>query len=189
MSYPDSDMPDFAQWTLDTIREKGGSLSWLEELRFEWTNAISFALGQMLEGKTVILITDEKRKWFENYILGNINSATQERPLLPIVSIDAISPHYNSVSGGEMIDILEDMIVLAHRDDYFFWYIGKGDDKRADIAKRKDNSLLWIFDEDVHNAFPLKSYDKELDIKLLQLYKLFDTSLNAAMFGEVDVTQ
>jgi hypothetical protein len=96
--------------------------------------------------------------------------------------------HYNGVSGGEMIEIVEDMITLSHKDDYFFWYIGKGDDKRADIAKRKDNSYMWIFDEDFHNAFTLKSYDKDLDIKLLQLYKLLDASLNATMFGEVDVT-
>lgn len=185
---PNSHMPDFAQWSLDAIREEGGSLSWLEELRFEWTTATSYALNQMLNGKTIIIITDEKRKWFENYILASLNSSRLERPLLPIVSIDSLYSHYNGVTGGEMIEIIEDMITLSHKDDYFFWYIGKGDDKRGDIAKRKDNSYMWMFDEDFHNAFTLKSYDKDLDIKLLQLYKLLDASLNATMFGEVDVT-
>lgn len=33
----------------------------------------------------------------------------------------------------------------------------------------------------------LKSYDTHLDVKLLQLFRLFNSSLNAAMFGEVDV--
>lgn len=181
-------MQDFAQWTLDTIREEGGSLSWLEEQRFDWTTATSQALEQILAGKTIILITDEKRKWLENYILSTLNAASVERPLLPMVSMDCLYTHYNNVDSGEMIDIVEDMISLSYKDDYFFWYIGKGDDKKADIAKRKENSYFWIFDEDFHNAFKLKSYDSNLDIKLLQLCKLYDASLNAAMFGEVDVS-
>ncbi len=179
---------DFTQWSLDTIREEGSSFSWLEELRFAWTPATSLALEQILNGKTIVLITDNKRKWLENYILSSINSEKLDRPLLPIVSIDSLYAHYNNISGGDKIDIIEDMINLSLRDDYFFWYIGSGDNKKADIAKRKDNSYLWIFDEDYVNSFNLKSYDKHLDIKLLQIYRLFDLSLNAAIFGEVDVT-
>lgn len=181
-------MSDLAQWSLDAIREEGGSLSWLEEQRFDWTTTTSLALEQILEGKTIILITDEKRKWLEKYILSSINKATMDRPLLPIVSIYGIYNHYSSINGGEMIDMLEDMISLSYKNDYFFWYIGAGDDKRADIAKRKDNSYLWLFDEEFHNAFTIKSYDSHLDIKLLQLFRLLNSSLNAAMFGEVDVT-
>ena len=186
---PYSNLPDFAQWSLDAIREEGGSLSWLEEQRFDWTTTTAHALEQILSGKTIILITDEKRKWLESYILTSINSADmQDRPLLPIVSIDSIYAHYNGVSGGEMIDIIDDLITLSYKDDYFFWYIGKGEDKRADIAKRRDNSYFWMFDEEFHNAFTMKSYDQILDIKLLQLYRLFNSSLNAAMFGEVDAS-
>lgn len=180
-------MTDFAQWSLDAIREEGGCFSWLEEQRFDWTTTTSQALEQILCGKTIILITDDKRKWLESYILDNLNGSQMDRPILPIVSIDSMYRHYNSVSGGEMLDVVEDMISLAHKDDYFFWYIGKGDDKRSDLAKRKETSYFWIFDEEYINAFNLKSYDKLLDIKLLQLYRLFNASLNAAMFGEVDV--
>lgn len=186
MSY--SDTPAFAQWSLDAIREEGGSLSWLEEQRFEWTTTTSHALEQILAGKIVILITDEKRKWLENYILTFINKITLERPFIPVVSIDSICTHYNNVSGGEMIDIIDDMISLSYKENYFFWYIGKSDDKRSDIAKRRDESYFWIFDEEFNNAFTLKSYDSDLDIKLLQLYKLFNASLNATMFGEVDAS-
>ncbi|MDF1874367.1 HobA family DNA replication regulator [Sulfurimonas sp. SAG-AH-194-I05] len=181
-------MPDFAQWSLDAIRDEDGALSWLEEQRFNWATTSSSALSEILEGKTIILITDEKRKWFENYILTSINSDKIDRPLLPIVSIDSIYKHYNHITGGEMIDVLDDMISLSYKDNYIFWYIGGGDDKRADIAKRKETSYFWVFDEEFHNAFTLKSYDSHLDIKLLQLYRLFNASLNAAMFGEVDVT-
>jgi len=185
---PDSYTPDFAQWTLDAIREEGGSLSWLEEQRFEWSKTTAYALEQVLQGKTIILITDEKRKWLEQYLLTSLNTASLDRPLIPIISIDNLCVHYNSVSGGEMIDVVDDMISLSYKEDYFFWYIGKGDDKRSDIAKRKDSSYFWMFDEDFNNAFTLKSYDKTLDIKLLQLYRLFDSSLNATMFGEVDAS-
>ena len=181
-------MPDFAQWSLDAIREEGGSLSWLEEQRFEWAKTTALALEQILNGKTIILITDDKRKWLENYILTSLNNTSMERPLIPIIGIDAIYSHYNLISGGDMIDIVDGMIALSYKDDYFFWYIGDGEDKRSDIAKRKDDSYFWIFDEDFNNAFTLKSYDKNLDIKLLQVYKLFDASLNATMFGEVDAS-
>ena len=183
----DTSTDDFAQWSLDAIREKGGSLSWLEEQRFEWSKTTAYTLEQVLEGKSIILITDDKRKWLEKYILTSINGAKLERPLIPVISIDSVFPHYNSVNGGEMIDIIDDMISLSYKNDYLFWYIGVGSDKRCDIAKRKDNSYFWIFDEDFNSAFTLKSYDTDLDIKLLQLYKLFDASLNATMFGEVDV--
>ncbi len=181
-------MPDFAQWSLDAIRAEGGSLSWLEEYRFDWSKATSYAIEQILNGKTIVLITDEKRKWFEHYITSSVNSLSLERPLIPIVTIESLYPQYNDLNSGEMLDILDDMIALSYKDDYFFWYIGKGEDKRSDIAKRKDESYLWIFDEEFNNAFELKSYDPLLDIKLLQLYRLFDASLNAAMFGEVDVS-
>ena len=185
---PENFIPDFAQWTLDTIREEEGSLSWLEEQRFEWSKTTAYALEQTLQGKTIILITDEKRKWLESYILSNINTPSLERPLIPIVSIDSLAIHYNNISGGEMIDVIDDMISLSYKNDYLFWYIGKGEDKRCDIAKRKDNSYFWMFDEEFNNAFTLKSYDKALDIKLLHLYNLFDASLNATMFGEVDAS-
>lgn len=183
-----SHMPDFAQWSLDAIREEDGALSWLEEQRFDWTTTTAHAIEQILSGKTIILITDEKLKWFETYLLSSINAQLLDRPLLPIVSIDSLYSHYNNISSGEKIDILDDMLSLSFKENYFFFYIGKGDDRRADIAKRRDNSYFWIFDEDYHNAFTMKSYDSHLDIKLLQLYRLFNLSLNAAMFGEVDVS-
>lgn len=179
--------PDFAQWSLDAIRDEDGALSWLEEQRFNWATTSSAALSSILSGKTIILITDEKRKWFETYILSSINNNKIDRPILPIISIDSLYPHYDQINGGEMIDILDDMISLSYKDNFIFWYIGGGDDKRSDIAKRKEDSYFWVFDEEFHNAFTLKSYDKHLDIKLIQLYKLFNASLNAAMFGEVDV--
>jgi hypothetical protein len=179
-------MQSFEKWTLDAIRSDGASLSWLEEYRFEWTTIVELAISQIMEGKTIVLITDRERKWFESYIVSSINKLSTDRPIIPIVSIDSIYFHYDDISGAKMIDMLDDMLSITYKEDYFFWYIGKGEDKRVDIAKRKDNSLLWIFDEDFQNAFTMKSYDSQLDIKLLQLFSLFNLSLNAVLFGEVD---
>jgi len=180
-------MQDFAQWSLDAIREEGASLSWLEELRFEWVIPTASCIYEVLSGKTIVLITDKKRGWFENYLLNSLNSEKLDRPLLPIISIESIYPYYDQINSGDMIDMVEDMLHLSFQSNYLFWYIGKGEDKRADIAKRRDDSYFWIFDEDYQNSFKLNSYDSHLDIKLLQLYRLFNQSLDAAMFGEVDV--
>ena len=172
---------------LDAIRDDGASLSWLEEHRFEWTSIVSYAISQIIEAKTIILITDKERKWFENYVLTTLNKLPSDRPIIPIVSIDSLYCHYDDISGAKMIDMVDDMLSLSYKGDYFIWYIGKGEDKRVDIAKRKDNSFLWIFDEEFQNAFTMRSYDPLLDSKLLQLFHLFNISLSAVLFGEVEV--
>ncbi|RLA68764.1 MAG: hypothetical protein DRG24_09660 [Epsilonproteobacteria bacterium] len=182
-------MQQFIKWTLESIRSEGAMLNWLEELRFDWTSTTAQAIKQILEGKTVILITDHKRKWFENYIVTSINQLTQERPMIPLVSLDAIYPNFDSLTGGDSIAMIEDLLELSYKGEFVFWYIGKGDDKRADIAKRCNDSYLWIMDENFHNALALRSYDPLIDIKLLQLYRQFDLTLSAMLFGEVSVNE
>ncbi|MBD3809582.1 MAG: HobA family DNA replication regulator [Sulfuricurvum sp.] len=182
-------MRQFDQWTLESIRSEGASMSWFEEQRFEWTPPIANAMDQMMGGKTVILITDHDREWFAHYITASLNKRLQDRPMIPIVCIDALYRHFDYISGGEAIDTLGDMLDLGFKNDYFFWYIGRGDDRRADIAKRSSNSLLWIMDERFQNALVLRSHDPLIDIKLLQLYRLFDKTLNAVLFGEINVRE
>jgi len=181
-------MQQFTKWTLETIRSEGAMLSWLEESRFEWTATVARAVRQIIGGKTIVLITDGDRKWFARYITTAFNRPSMERPMIPLVRLEQIYPHYDQMSGSEMIDMLDDMLALSFKGEYFFWYIGKGNDQRSDIAKRNDNSLLWLMDEDFQNAMLFYSYDPLIDIKLLQLYRLFNTTLNAALFGEIDVT-
>ncbi|MEA2112321.1 MAG: HobA family DNA replication regulator [Campylobacterota bacterium] len=173
-------------WTLETIREGDASMSWMEEARFTWIPATSEAIKQMVGGRTIVLIADDDRKWFSQYITSFLNRAKPNRPMIPIVSIDSVYAHFNQISGDQSIEMLESMLDMSYNSQYFFWYIGKGDDRRADIAKRADSSYLWLLDEDAHNAFSLRSLDPQLDIKLLQLYQLFDMTLNAVLFGEID---
>jgi len=177
------------KWTLETIRADEAMMSWLEEQRFEWTAAAAQAIRQIVEGRTVILVTDTDRKWFSKYITSSLNNPALDRPIMPIVCLDEVYPYYDEITGGEKIDMLTDMLTMSYGEEYFFWYVGKGDSRRSDIAKREDSSFLWIMDEDFQNSFPLRSYDKLLDIKLLHLYRIFDKTLNAVLFGEVAVVE
>ena len=54
------------------------------------------------------------------------------------------------------------------------------------IAKRKDDSFMWIMDEHLQNSFYLLSDDDSLDIKLIQLFRLLDKSIDAVLFAEVN---
>lgn len=182
-------MQQLLKWTLEAIRSDEAMMSWLEEQRFEWTAAAAQAIRQIVDGRTIILVTDHERKWFAKYITSSLNKPALDRPIMPIICLDQIYPYYDMITGGEKIDMLTDMLSMSYGQEYFFWYVGRGEDRRADIAKREDSSFLWIMDEDFQNAFPLRSYDKLLDIKLLHLYRVFDKTLNAVMFGEVDILE
>ena len=175
----------FNKWTLDSIREEGASLQWLENIRFEFSTITAQAIQNILESKTIVLIVDRDREWFAKYILNALNRLSQERPLIPIVNIDDVYSNYDLILGGEMIDMLDDMLSISYKGDYFFWYIGRGDDRRADIAKRSSESYMWLMDENYQNSIPLHSYDKNIDIQLIQLYQQFNKSLNAILFGDV----
>ncbi len=174
-------------WTLDTIRNDDPMMGWLEERRFDFMPQVQSSIKLMFAGATVILITDKEREWFGEYILSKLNDPKLNRPILPIVTLECLYPHYDTVRGGEALDMVEDMLSMSYKDHYFFWYIGKGEDSRADIAKRSDNSLLWVLDEEVQNSFMLHSHDHLLDMKLLQLYRLFDKTIDGALFGAFEL--
>lgn len=181
-------MRQFDQWTLEAIRLEGASMSWFEEQRYEWIPQIMSAMDQIMSGRTIILLTDHDRRWFGHYITETINKKFKERPLIPIICLEALYPHLIKLNDIEGMDTLSDMLEISFKGEYFFWYVGRGgDERRADIVKRTDNALMWIMDENYPNALPLRSYDPHIDIKLLQLYKLFDRTLAGVLFGEIDV--
>lgn len=160
-------------------------MSWMEERRAEWTPLLASKLKYLLEGRAFIMITDSDRGWFEQYFLRNINKATNQRPILPFVSLKSLYPSLGDISSKEEISLLLDMLSLAFPNGYVFFYIGKSSDKNAQIAKGKEDSYMWLFDEQAQNSFFLSSGDELLDIKLLSLFKLFDKSVDAALFAKV----
>ena len=180
-------MQQLLKWTLDTIREEESCFSWMEEYRYEWAPLVKSAVSQILNGKTVLVVTDESHKWFGKYVLNSINELKKNRPLLPFCQLVDIFPNLQSLTATQDLQLLEDMLEISYPNGYYIWYIGKGSHPYTKFAYRSDESFLWIMDEEVQNSFALRSSDPLLDIKLLQLFKLFDTTLSAALFGDIDL--
>jgi len=180
-------MQQLLKWTLDTIREDESCFSWMEEYRYEWSPLVKSAVSQSVEGKTVLIVTDAPRKWFGKYILNTINDLAKNRPLLPFYQLTECFPNLQNIHNTEDLKLLEDMLDISYPNGYYIWYIGKGEHAYTKLAYQNDNNFLWILDEEVQNAFTLRSSDALLDIKLLQLFKLFDDTLSAALFGDLDL--
>ncbi|EAH9416652.1 HobA family DNA replication regulator [Campylobacter lari] len=174
----------FLKFTLEQIRESGTYASWLEERRLEWSPLIASKLVLLLQGYTFIVITDDQRTWFEEYFLSQINANTT-RPLVPFVSLKGI---YNKACNTqEDIDLLNDLLSISFPNGYAFFYIGANTGFKFKIANSKAESMLWLFDEQLQNSFYLSSRDKELDYKLISLYKVFEQSLEAVLFSKVEI--
>jgi len=175
----------FLKWTLDHIRKDGSMMSWMEEKRFEWVPLNVSMLKNLLEGHAFIVITDDEREWFCNYMLNDINKKSKNRPLIPFFSLKNCYPNLKNVKSKEDVDILEDMLNQAFPNGYTYFYIGRNNDINIQIAKRRGDSFIWVMDEHLQNSFYLNSNDELLDIKLIQLYKLLDKSIDALLFAEV----
>jgi len=180
-------MKELLSWTLESIRHEKSDFSWMEEYRYEWAPLVKSAVSQMIGGKTVLVVTDERHKWFGRYIINSINDLRKNRPLLPVYNLTDCFPHLREMNSTQELQLLEDMLDISYPGGYYIWYIGKGDHPYTKIAYRNEDSFLWVMDEEVQNSFAFRSSDPLLDIKLLQLYKLFDTTLSAALFGDLDL--
>lgn len=162
-------------------------MSWMEERRYDWVPIAASVIERLVSAQTLLLITDREREWFARYTLSKLNKSNTQRPLLPIMSLGTIFPYLDKAHDSEQLALLEDMLSLAFANDYLFFYVGKGSDPRSQIAKSKSDSMLWLLDETMQNSFSFRSDDEELDIKLIQLLSLFDKSIDAILFGEVDI--
>ncbi len=180
-------MQQLLKWTLDTIREDESCFSWMEEYRYEWAPLVKSAVSQSIQGKTVLIVTDDSRKWFGQYILNSINELSKNRPLLPFYQLTECFPNLQDIHNTQDMELLEDMLDISYPNGYYIWYIGKGDHTYTKMAYRCEESFLWVLDEEVQNSFTLRSSDELLDIKLLQLFKLFDKTLSAVLFGDLDL--
>ena len=180
-------MQQLLSWTLDTIREEKSSFSWMEECRYEWAPLVKNAISQLIDGKSILILTDDRCNWFGKYLLSKMNDISQNRPFLPIYHLNDSFPHLKTIQTAEDISILEDLFEISHPDGYYIWYIGEASHPYTKIAYRNDDSFLWVIDEEIQNSFLLRSKDGLLDIKLLQLYKLFDKTISAVLFGELEL--
>jgi hypothetical protein len=175
-----------SNWTLEAIRADSPMMTWLEERRFDWVPAVYSALTHLMRGAAIVIVTDREREWFADYLSATLNKSDRKRPLLPVFNAKELMPHLDR-GGGDETALVEDMLSIAFHDRFIYWYIGRGDDARAHAPKKRNDSFTWVMDEEVQNGFFLRSADLALDIKLMHLARLFNKTIEAAMFGEVNL--
>ena len=180
-------MRSLLDWTLEAIREEPSDFSWMEERRHDWTPLIEGVLDRIVQGEAVLLLTDPRRRWFEQYALSAINDPGKERPFLPFQSLRGIFSDLQGIDTDMRITLMEDMLEIMYPQGYLFWYIGEGGHPYTKIAYHKENNFLWLINEEVSGSFLLRESDPLMDIKLLQLYRLFDKSVEAVLHGQVEL--
>lgn len=181
-------MQEFTNWTVKTIREDKYIGSWMEERKFDWIPIVAKTLTNIIDkGKSVLIVTDDERDWFLHYIFSKINSPKNNRPLLPFYDFKSMIQHTHKLTSDDDMELIKDMLEISFPNGYIFWYIGRSQSGKAILPKVSYNSFLWLFDEDAQNSFNLKSNDETLDMKLLQLYRLFDKTLEATLFSQIEV--
>jgi hypothetical protein len=177
-------MMDLNRFIIDLIRKN--SIKWMEERRLDFVPLLSEFLVHLVDGKTILVITDEEREWYAEYLINKINNFNEFKPsFIPVFNLIKIVPQIKMARHPEQFDMIEDMLNIAY-EEYIFWYIGK-ETNLLKFARRKDNSFYWIMDNDLSRNFYLKSLDKNLDKKLLDLAFIVNESIKAVIFGEVEI--
>ena len=176
---------DINQFTLKLIREK--NIKWMEEKRLEWVPLVSDFVLNVIEGKSVLMISDYKREWFCDYMINKINNFQDFKPsFIPIFHLQKIVPQITNARTNEHFEMIEDMLSISFSDNYIYWYVGV-ETPMLKLARNKPDSFFWIMDMDLHKNFFLKSIDENLDKKLLDLADILNETLKAAIFAEVEI--
>ncbi len=181
-------MQEFLNWTIDNIREDKLLGSWLEEKKYEWTPLVAKSLQGLFEyGVSVLIVTDVERERFLEYILTNINSSKNNRPYLPFYDMRSFYKQIDNIKSEDDAALIKDMLSISFPNGYVFWYIGRSQHVRATLPKVEKHSFLWLFDEERQDSFNLKSNDDALDLKLLQMFRLYNKTISASLFGEINI--
>lgn len=181
-------MQEFLNWNIKSIREDKLIGDWLEERKYDWTPLVAKSITNIIDKQqSVLIITDDHREWFGKYILSNINSSKNNRPLLPFYDFKAFYNKVHLTKDDLDIELIKDMLNISFPNGYTFWYIGRSQSMQATIAKVTKNSFLWIFDEDLQNSFHLSSTNEALDTQLLQMFRLYNKTLSAVLFAQIEV--
>ncbi|MCI6989091.1 MAG: HobA family DNA replication regulator [Campylobacter sp.] len=179
-------MQDLFKWSLEEIR-KDPLMAWLEVRREDLIPLLASRVKFLLDGKSFLVFCDDERSWFESYVVKNINKNGNERPLLPFYPLRLIYPRLTSINTVEEMELLNDMLSLSFPNGFVYFYIGRGNYSLSQIAKNKDDSFMWLIDENTPNSFSVDGKDDTLDVKLLNLFRLFDRSISAVLFDQVMV--
>lgn len=182
-------MENINDWLIRTVRddEKKGIMSgWIEEVRFALLPHMSRTIEHIINGGSLVVLTDRSREWFGDYIITHINQPHKGRPFFPIVQIKHLyemidaNAKDGSTKGFTLIENMLQIMIPNYR----FWYIGRKN-IRADFATYNKKSWCFFLDED--NPMQIRSNDEKLDYKLLSLFKIFDRALLAAMLNKISL--
>lgn len=183
-------MEPIKDWMIRALREESnaGVISgWIEEDLHKWARVVSNALTSLLNGVSFIVLSDESREWFRSYALSRFNSPSKNRPYVPFLGIEGLEMYLgNDFRDQKNIQLVTSMLQSTYQ-DYSFFYIGKAEGIKAELAISHENSLLWLLDADVQNAFILNSSNKMIDSRLLQLFRLFDQAISSVIYGKVSL--
>jgi len=175
---------DLNRFIIDLIRKK--SMKWMEERRLDFVPLLSDFLSHIIEGKSVLIVTDGEREWYAEYLISKINNFNEFKPsFIPFYSLVKIVPQIKIARHPEHFDMIEDMLNISFG-DFIFWYIGK-ETPFLIFVRRKPESFFWIMDTDLSKNFYLKSIDEKLDKKLLDLAEIVNESIKASIFGEIEL--
>ena len=158
----------------------------MEELRFNWIPQVQSSISKILDGFSVIVITDRDFKWYSDYIIDRINRVENNRPFIPIYNLDGLFPNSYNINDALELEYLYDMLDISFANGYFFWYIGSGEHKHYEYIEQDKASLIWRLNQEIEGLFSLNKKDPQIDIKLIQSFKLFDKALDAALIGEIE---
>ena len=178
---------DFNEWILNTIRDEGTCFSWMEELRFNWIPQVKSSIAKILEGYSLIVVTDNDFKWFSDYIINKNNKVENNRPFIPIYQINGLFPSIYNIKNATELDFLYDMLDISFINGYIFWYIGDGEHSLYEYIEQDKTSLIWRLNQDIEGIFSLNKKDPLIDIKLIQSFRLFEKALDAALIGEIEI--
>jgi len=175
-------MQDLHSWTLEVIRKN--SLDWIEPRREDWTPLLASKFALLLEGRPFLLFCDDERAWFLDYFMSRVNRG-KSRPHLPFFALSALYPPLKEIQSKEDMQLLGDMLNLAFPQGFVYFYIGSGKAEISYIAKNKNDSYMWLIDEQLQNGFTLNSKEDAISKCLIDMFSLFDKSIDAVIFDEV----
>lgn len=174
---------------------KGIMSGWLLEQRLGLASIFHRVLVHILNGGSLIMLTDSQRQWFSKYVTQNINLPSKTRPFFPIFEIESLgfmidmNLNYDNTPGRHF-GAINKMLERSFDKNYMLWYVGKKT-IRGDFALSfmSNESFIWLIDgQDMPTkTIRLSSLDELLDYKLLQLYKLFEKALCATVFGQISL--
>ncbi|WP_104711100.1 HobA family DNA replication regulator [Helicobacter felis] len=156
------------------FREHHTRLGRVDMASYDW-ESFKTCISHIASGGCILLCVDASRMWFKEYVFTHLN-AKLLRPPLPIV--DGLLGFDPLLKDVRNLPLVVNLLNLTYK-NYLFWYVGE--EGILSTLASSTKSLLWI----LQDGF-LSPRDPLCDLKLLQLYQVFETMLFESLLGILD---